>query len=378
MTKKPFFCYLIATAAFILALIIGHGAFKLFHREAKTTRSFQLSVSVAQPHKASVKNYMEAVGQCTAYKHITLVPQVAGTLLEVYRANGGSVKQGEILFKLDERSFHAALQQSEAQLAIDQAKHALNVSQLKRSEGLRSGNFVSQQEFDSYKTNVAASEAALKLDQATCELKRIDLEHCTIAAPFDGELSKSTVDPNTFVTVGTSLAVLNQLKPIYVDTFLAEKHLVPLLTAKSDEIEVEARLIDNPEIVQKGKLVFSGNEVDKSTGTFDIRAEFANDTLQFWPGRGVDIKIYYKAVPNAMLVPESAIHEGNKGSYVYIVNGKGLAEMCPIKVGQTYSHWTVVEGLKGQEQVIAEGHALLAPGVPVKARQTVSAPETLK
>ena len=248
--------------------------------------TLKLAVAVAKPQMATVKSYIESVGQSTPSNRIEIVPQIEGTLLEVLKPNGGFVKAGDVLFKIDDKSFKAYVQQAEAQLAKDKATYELNLSQLKRSESLRSGNFVSQQEYDSYKANVDAGKAQLSLDEANCALKHIDLSHCYITAPFSGELSKSTADPFTFITKGTRLAVLNQMQPIYVDSYLSETYLPALLNALKtapEDVVVEARLIDDATILQTGKLVFIGNEVDKSTGTFDIRAEFDNTNLQFWP-----------------------------------------------------------------------------------------------
>ena len=103
------------------------------------------------------------------------------------------------------------------------------------------------------------------------------------------------------------------------------------------------------------------------------------NNCSFGAGRGVDLKIYYKTLQNVLLVPESAIHEGNKGSFVYVVNAQGLSEMRYVETDQTYDGWIVVlSGLLGDEQVIAEGHALLAPGIPVQITTTVTAPASLK
>lgn len=373
--------YVIATVGFIIALAAWHKLTQMMKKPAAAAPTMQLMVSVAKPYQTSVRSYIESVGQCTAYNRVVLVPQVEGTLEEVRRPNGGFVTANEILFRIDDRPYLAAVHQSEAQLTMDQAQHQLNVLQLKRSEELRSGNFVSQQEFDSYKTNVEASQAKLDLDQATYDLKCIDLEHCTLVAPFSGELSKSSVDAHSFVARGTSLAVLNQLQPIYVDSFLSERHLSELLAAQyenPDDISVEAHLIDIPQVYQIGKLIFRGNEVDKSTGTFDIRAEFDNGKYQFWPGRGIDLKIYYKTLKDVLLVPECAIHESPKGSFVYVINEKGLAEMHYVTTGQSYDGWIIIQGLKKDITVIADGHALLAPGIPVQASSTVEVPESLK
>ena len=381
-TKKQWFYYLAATVSFLLLVLAWQFVSKRLHKKTEAVASMKLAISVAKPHVASVKSYVESVGQCTAFQQISLVPQVEGTLVKVAYPNGGQVKKGDLLFQIDDDSFKAYLKQSEAQLAMDEARHQLNVLQLKRSEGLRSGNFVSQQEYDTYKANVDASAAQIEFDKAACVLRGIDLGHCYIQAPFAGELGKSAVDPNAFITKGTQLAVLNQLQPIYVDSFLAEKHLVELqkaLKEHPDAVTVEARLIDDATVLQTGQLVFVSNEVEKGTGTFDVRAQFENEQLQVWAGRGVDLKIYFKTLQNVLLVPESAIHEGNKGSFVYIVNAQGLSEMRYVEIDQTYDGWIVVlSGLSGDEQVIAEGHALLAPGIPVQATTTLTAPASLK
>ena len=130
--------------------------------------------------------------------------------------------------------------------------------------------------------------------------------------------------------------------------------------------------------MQTGKLVFIGNEVDKSTGTFDIRAEFNNANLEFWPGRGIDLKILYRTLHNVTLVPECAIHQGNKGAFVYTISPQGTAEIHPVKTGQSYYGWIVVSGLDKNETVVADGHALLAPGMPLQANATRPVPAELQ
>ncbi len=336
---------------------------------ASQSSALRLTVSIAKPHQQSVKRYIDTVGQCVAYNQIALVSKATATLVTVKSSNGGSVQKGDVLFQFNESAPKAALQQAEAQFALDQAKHDLNVLQLKRSEGLRAQNFVSQQEYDTYQANVSVSQAQLEMDRALIAQRKIDLDDRTLLAPFAGEISKSEVDEGSYVNQGTTLAVLNQLQPIYVDSFLSERHLQALLKANRNEIEIEARLIDDPSVVQKGKLVSIGNTVEKSTGTFDIRGEFANEMRQFWPGRSMDLKIYYETIHNALLIPESAIHEGIQGEFVYIVNDQGLAEMKPVTTEQTYNHWIVVHGLNGNEQVITDGHTLLAPGMPINTQK---------
>ena len=340
--------------------------------------SMVLTVSTVKPHVKTVKRYIDTVGQCTAANSVTLVSKVTGTLLKTKAGNGGSVQTGDILFQFNDATPKAVLQQAEAQLALDKAKHDLNVLQLQRSEKLRSQNFVSEQEYDTYKANVAVSQAQIDMDNAVISQRRLTLDDYTLSAPFAGEIGKSAVDEGSYIQAGTKLATLNQLQPIYADAFLAERHLRALLQAKREEITIETHLLDDPTVQQTGKLIFIANEVEKSTGTFDIRAEFPNENRQFWPGCGVDIRICYQTVPNAMLIPESAVHEGTHGSFVYVVNARGLAEMKPVTTEQTYDGWVVVQGLNGTDQVIASGHVLLAPGMPVKAIGTVEVPPSLR
>ena len=380
MKKSKFFlCVLLATVVFWLFF----NRKRFWKPEPKTPQASQasamvLTVSTVKPHVTTVKRYIDTVGQCTAVNSITVVSKITGTLQTIKASNGGSVKAGDVLFQFNEDTPKAVLQQAEAQLALDKAKHELNVLQLQRSENLRSQNFVSQQEYDTYKANVAVSQAQIDMDNAVINQRRITLGDYTLSAPFDGEIGKSAIDAGSYIQAGTTLAPLNQLQPIYADCFLAERHLRALLQAKREEITVEAHLLDDSSVQQAGKLVFIANEVEKSTGTFDIRAEFPNENKQFWPGRGVELKICYETVQNAMLIPESAVHEGTHGSFVYIVNASGLAEMKSVTTEQTYDGWVVTHGLNGNEQVIASGHVLLAPGLPVKAIGTVEVPPSLR
>ncbi|MDR2769392.1 MAG: efflux RND transporter periplasmic adaptor subunit [Puniceicoccales bacterium] len=339
----------------------------------------QLSVKAAFPFKTSVQRYIDAVGQCTAFESLTLVPQVEGELITVSRKNGGAVKEGDLLFEVDPRSLMAGLKQAEAQLIIDKAQLQLHQSQLQRSETLKTGDFVSQQEYDTYKANVAMYEGRVKLDEAACALKQVDLEHCFIRAPFDGELGKSTVNAHSFVSKGTTLATLNQVQPIYADCFLSEKYFNPLWNAKNthnNHIVVEARLLDDSSVVQYGELVYVDNVVDKTTGSFCARSEFKNEDWGFWEGRAVDLKIYYAVLNNILLVPEASVHMGNKGSFVYVINAENVAEMRYVNVGQNYQEWVVIySGLEGNEKIIADGHALLAPGSHVVVSSTLPAPQ---
>jgi multidrug efflux system membrane fusion protein len=339
----------------------------------------QVSIKAAFHFKASVQRYIDAVGQCTAFESLTLVPQVEGELIKVSRKNGGTVKKGDLLFEIDSRSLMASLKQAEAQLTIDEAQLQLHQSQLQRSVTLRTGDFVSQQEYDTYKANVAMYEGRVKLDEAACTLKQIDLEHCFIRAPFDGELGKSTVDTYSFVSKGTTLATLNQMQPIYADCFLSEKYFSPLWNTKNtpnNRIVVEARLLDDNAVVQYGELVYVDNVVDKMTGSFCTRAEFKNEDWGFWEGRAVELKIYYEVLDNIFLVPEASIHMGNKGSFVYVINAQNVAEMRYVNVGQNYKEWVVIHsGLEGNEKIIAEGHALLAPGSHVVVSSMLPAPK---
>ena len=375
---KFFLCVLLTTVVFWLFFNRKRFWKPQVQAPLPASASLVLTISMVKPHVTTVKRYIDTVGQCTTANSVTLVSKVTGTLQKIKASNGGSVQSGDVLFQFNEDTPKAVLQQAEAQLALDKAKHDLNVLQLQRSEKLRSQNFVSEQEYDTYKANVAVSQAQIDMDNAVINQRRITLGDYTLSAPFSGEIGKSAVDEGSYVQAGTTLATLNQLQPIYADAFLAERHLRALLRAKREEVTVEAHLLDDPSVQQAGKLVFVGNEVEKSTGTFELRAEFPNENKQFWPGRGVELKICYETVPNAMLIPESAVHEGTHGSFVYIVNASGLAEMKSVTTEQTYDGWVVVQGLNGNEQVVASGHALLAPGMPVKAIGTVEVPPSLK
>ena len=379
--SKQWVYYILSVTGIILILLACKMVGGLFQKQAVQSQSLNLPIVAANPYKTSVKRYIEAVGQCTASASVYLVPQVEGEIVKIWYPNGGNIKKDEVLFEIDNRTYAANLEQAKAQLSIDQAQLNLSQSQLRRSEELRTGNFVSQQEYDSYKANVAIYEGHVHLDKANCTLKNIDLEHCTLRAPFDGVLGKSSVDNRSFVSKGTQLALLNQMQPIYVDFSISEKYFQALQSASishPEDVVVKASLLDAPTVTQEGKLVFIDNTIEKTTGSFNVRAAFANKQCQFWAGQAVDLKVYYESLNDIFLIPEGSIHIGNHGHFIYIVNDNGEAQMVQVQKGQNYNGWVVIyKGLTGNEKVIAESHPLLAPGAHVTIKSTMEQPKQL-
>lgn len=382
--KKQITLYLSATFGLVLVVLVVLMANHAAGRKKSGPPQFPpLSVVAAKVLQTSVPRYIQAVGQCTAFESVEIVPQVDGKITQVYHKNGGWVKKGELLFEIEPEIYQAALKKAEAQLAIDQARLTLHHSQLERSQVLRSGDFVSQQEYDGYKANVEEFKARVALDEANRDIARIDCERCTVRAQFDGKLSVPSkqagdiIEKSSMGDGSNVLTTLRRLNRLYVDFSLAETYLQTVLEAwqKQSIVHAEVRLLDKPDIRALGQLVFVDNTIDKQTGNFQARIELNNEKLLLWPGSSVEIKLYLEQIKRANLVPEGAIQISQQGPYVFLVSKESKAEMRPVVPGQTHQDWVVIErGLEGGEVVVAEGNVMLAPETSVKVKEMIEAP----
>ncbi len=365
--------YIVWTGSFIL-LILGLIVAKiLFTPKTKAMAGHSVSVSVAKSIRKDVERYVEAVGRCVAYASVDITPQVSGKVVKVYYPQGGWVKKDTPLFEIENVTYLSDLAQAKAQLAMDRAKLTLHQSQLDRSSALVSGDFVSRQDYDTYKSNVEEAKARIDLDLASVERKTIDFSRCTVKAPMDGLISLATIDEGQIVSDGGSdahkLTNIRQVQPLYVDFSLSEKYFSDVYQhwQTNHTLLTTITSLDNPKIVTEGKLVFIDNYIDAQTLNFKLRASFKNEQFYFWPGNSVNVRINIEKKPATVLVPENAVQLSQQGYFVFVVDGEKKAQVKPVVPGQTYDGWiTIEQGLSEDETVVTDGHVMLAPGASVQ------------
>lgn len=358
-------------------------------REAQGTA---VPVRVARVELRDVPIQLHAVGNVEAYSTVEVRPQVDGELERIYFKEGDSVKKGDMLFLLDTRPFEYALRAAEANLARDTAQMKKAKEDARRYEDLHRRGVVSEQQYDQYRADYEALEAAVRADRASVEKARLDLEYCSIRSPIGGRIGEILVDVgNTVEERSTTLAVINQTMPVYVNFSLPEQYLSDIRNylAAEGSLEVYASIpkgkSPSPGVKDEGaepgagsqaesrpavgELSFINNEVNEATGTIMLKGVFQNEDESLWPGKFVNVSLTLTTQEDAVLVPAKAIQTGREGKYVFVVTPDSTVESRNIVEGVKYGDDVVIlEGLKPGERVVTEGHMRLAPGVKVTVR----------
>ncbi|MDD5260827.1 MAG: efflux RND transporter periplasmic adaptor subunit [Methylacidiphilales bacterium] len=328
-----------------------------------------VNVSTALAVSKPVPLYIDEIGTCVALQSVSILPQVSGAIAKIHFEDGAELKQGDPLFTIDPRLFEAARDKAEATLLSDQATLELNRAQLKRSQELAQGNYISAQDLENLKTTVATSEAVVQGDRAALKTAQINLEYCTMNSPIDGKAGIHQVDIGAVVTAysNTPLVSIQRLDPLYVDFVVAETDLPQVRNYfKTGALKVEVYYPEAEQKKRSGELFFLDNAVQTGSGTVKLRAILHNEDHFFWPGQFVNVRLLLDTIQNAVLVPYEAVQVGNNGPFAFIVKGDNTVELRFVKPGQRQGDQIVVsDGIKQGEMVVVTGQLSLAPGAKV-------------
>ena len=330
---------------------------------------------VASAVQRDVPVQLRAIGNVEPYSTVSVKSQVEGQLAQVHFAEGQRVKKDELLFTIDPRPFEAALRQAEATLArgVAEARNA-EVDAKRRTQLLEQG-FVSRDEYDQSQTRAVSSAAAVKADEAAVENARLQLQYCYIHSPIDGRVGQMLVHQGNVVKANdTLLAVINQVRPVYVSFFVPE-HDLPEVRRRAAEgkLAVDA-LVTHEAAPVVGELSFINNTVDMTTGTVLLKALFQNDDEALWPGQFVDVAVTLAVHRDAVLVPAEALQVGQQGQYVFVVAADNSAEVRQVVPGKRIGGEVVVtNGLTAGERVVTDGQIRLAPGLKVEIKDGTGA-----
>lgn len=332
-------------------------------------------VTIATVVQKDVPVQIRAIGSVEAYSTVSVKSRVAGQLVEVNFKEGQEVKKGELIFLIDPRPFKAALNQAEANLAKDIAQMKKAEADARRYTDLFKRGIVSQQDYDQNRTNFEAMRATVKADEAAVENARIQLGYCYIYSPIDGRIGKLMVNQGNMVKDNdTVLAVINQIKPIYVDFSVPEQDLPRIRRYMAvEKLEVQAIIPNDKDSAAVGELSFINNQVDTSTGTILLKAIFPNENEALWPGQFVNVVLTLTRQTNAVVVPSTAVQTGQQGNYVFVVKPDLTVESRPVILGNELGREVVIaRGLQPGEKVVTEGQLRLAPGIKVEIKGEVA------
>ena len=329
-------------------------------------------------HRADVPVYLDGVGTVRALNTVTVRPQVDGRLMSVNYIEGQQVDRGFVLAKIDPTTYQAAYDQVVAKKGLDQATLANARLDLERYTKLVASNSIARQQLDTQQALVSQLEAQVRLDQAAIDNAKAILEYTTITAPIAGRTSIRLVDEGNIVRASDSsgIVVITQLQPISILFTLPQQQLGDVNRAFAQgALPVDAFGPDNKSVIEQGELKVVDNQVDPSTGTIKLKAEFPNRELQLWPGAFVNVRLLTNTLKQVVVAPTSAVQRGPNGTFAYVVGPDNKVTVRPVTVSQQDEVQAVVtKGLEPEERVVTTGFARLTGGAEVAVTNAEAAP----
>jgi membrane fusion protein, multidrug efflux system len=335
-------------------------------------------VIAAASRRADVPVYLEGVGTTRALNTVTVRAQVEGKLIKVAFKEGQDVKRGFVLARIDPTTYQAQLDQVTAKKAQDEALLANARIDLDRYTRLVATNSVARQQLDTQKATVAQLEAQVKLDQAAIDNAKAILEYTTITAPLDGRTGIRLIDEGNIVrgSDATGIVVITQLRPISVLFTLPQQQLGDVnRAAAKGSLVVEAFGADNKTVIDRGTLQVVDNQVDQTTGTIKLKAEFPNTELQLWPGQFVNVRLLIDTLRQVVVAPTAAVQRGPNGTFVFVIGPDSTVAVRAVTVTQQDETQAVItSGLQPNERVVTTGFARLTADTAVTVTNAEEVP----
>ena len=323
---------------------------------------------------------LEYSARTAGFREVQVRAQVSGILQERTYLEGSQVKQGQVLFRIDPRTYQAALARAQGALAQEQARYRQTERDLKRIRELQKKGYASESELDNAISNFEQSKANIQAAEAEVQSKQIDLDYCTVTAPISGITSRETVSEGSLMVAGDPSASLlthiTQLDPIFVN-FAASDTDVEVLRSglnsdalalpEDQHMSVDIKFGDGSVYPLAGKVDFTDSLIDRSTSTVSARAVVPNPEQKLLPGQFVRVVVKGISLPNAITLPERAVAQGPRGTFVYVVDEDGIARMRQVSTGRTaHGRWVIESGISAGDRVIVEGLPKVRPDTPVK------------
>jgi len=317
---------------------------------------------------------VSAIGTVQSIATVIIKSRVDGQIADVHFEEGQDVKEGDLLFTLDNRSFQAQLAQAEALLQRDRAQLERAQLELQRQTELAGRGVASAQKLEDAQMAEKVLQAAIRANEAAAENARVILSYTTIRSPITGRTGSvnlkrgNVVKSNDTTTNAVPLVTITQLRPIYVSFTIPERHLPDIRAALADSERLPAvvTMPSQPDKPITGTLTFVDNQVDAATGTIPLKATFANDDIRLWPGQFVNVNLTLGIQAQAVVVPSPTIQIGQNGPYVFVIKDDSTVELRLVRIDRTVGNRTVVaSGLAAGERVVVDGQLRLNNGTRV-------------
>ncbi len=321
----------------------------------------------------------EFVAQTQSSRQVNIQARVSGFLEKRIYTEGSVVKQGDVLFLMDDKPFKVQVDAQAAALSRQQAGLEVARSDLERTKPLAAQNALSQKDLDDANGQYLSSAASVEEAKARLETARLNLSYCTIVSPVTGITGAAQQQDGSYISPQTSLlTTVAVLSPIWVNFSISENEMLALreqlvsggLRPPADgNYTVEVILVDGSLFPYKGRITFAAPSFNAQTGTFMLRASVDNPEGLLRPNAYVRVRIVGAVRPNAIAVPQRAVQQGSEGQFVWVVDKESKARPRPVQIGKWQgNNWLVTEGLHPGDRVIVDGILTLHAGGPVVAK----------
>lgn len=347
-------------------------------RNVNARPDLPVPVLAATPRVQDVPVYLDGVGSVRALNTVMVRAQVDGKLIAVNFVEGQDVRKGDVLAEIDPAIYQAQYDQAVAKKAQNEALLVNQKLDLARYQQLAASNAGSKQQADTQKALVAQQEALIKADQAAIDNAAATLGYTRIVAPISGRAGLRQVDQGNIIRASDTagLVILTQLQPIAVWFSLPQQQIVRVNNAAmKGPLAVDVFGNDGVTVVDTGTLKGIDNQVDQTTGTLRLKAEFPNANFQLWPGQFVNVRLKVETLPKVIVIPTSAVQRGPAGTFSYVIGEGNIATARPIVVTQQNEHDAVIaSGIAPTDRVVTTGFANLSDGARVFIGKDDAAP----
>ena len=342
---------------------------------------------VAEPaRKADLNVRLLSLGTVTPVNTVTVRSRVDGQLQKIFFEEGRQIEAGAPLAEIDPRPFEAQKQQAEAQLSKDVTLLENAQVDLERFSKLLEQESISKQQVDTQRALTRQAEAAVRLAQAQVDTASLQLTYAHITAPISGRVGLRFADVGNMIHASDSsgIAVITQLRPISVLFSIPQDALPKILKRfnANEPISIEAFDRDGRTLLATGKLVTIDNQIDPSTSTIKLRAEFPNEDEMLFPNQFVNVQLIAEQMEGATVVPSAAVQRGTVGSFVYVVaekDGQKTVSVCPVETGPVERNTVAItKGVSPGDLIVIDGVDKLREGsvVDVVSRSTAGGSES--
>ena len=323
--------------------------------------------------KGDVGINLNALGTVTSLATVTIRTQISGYLMKVVFKEGDEVKKGDLLAEIDSRPYEATLAQVKGQLARDEALLKGAQVDLARYQGLAAQNAVPRQTLDTQTALVAQDQGTVEADRAMVRSAEVNLQYCRIVSPLNGRVGLRLVDQGNYVTPGdvNGLVVLTQLQPISVLFTVPEDNLQAISKRMQAGAVLPATAYDRSGAakIADGTLDTFDSQIDLTTGTIKLRAQFSNETRTLYPNQFVNIRLLLDTHKDVTTISTAGIQRGVPGTFVYLINADSTVSVRPVKLGATDGDRVeVISGLTPGERIVIDGADKLRDGAKINIR----------